>query len=110
MIAPLKETFHVTGKKSEKVQILRVFPKSWSIRKIQLEFKASNYMVQTSKKLVAEKGLLSCPNVKPGRVLPPATAEMVKEFCVSDEISRIIPGTKGYVPVNSEGKRVHFQK
>jgi hypothetical protein len=32
-----------------------------SIRKIQQEFKASNYMVWTSKKLVAEKGILSSP-------------------------------------------------
>jgi hypothetical protein len=36
-------------------------------RKIQQVFKASNYMVWTSKKLVAEKGILSSPNVKPGK-------------------------------------------
>jgi hypothetical protein len=35
MIAQVKEKFHITGKKSEKVQILMVVPKSWSIRKIQ---------------------------------------------------------------------------
>jgi hypothetical protein len=41
----------------------------------------------------------------------PATAEMVKQFYVSDEISSIImPGTKDYVSVNSEGKKVRFQK
>jgi hypothetical protein len=43
------------------------------------------------------KGILSSPNVKPGKVLPPATAEMVKEFYVSDEISRIMPGRKNFV-------------
>jgi hypothetical protein len=67
-------------------------------------------MVRTSKKLVAEKGILSSPNVKPGNVLPPASAEMVKHFYVSDEISRIMPGTKDYVCVNSKGKKVHLQK
>jgi hypothetical protein len=44
--------------------------------KIQQQLKASNYMAWTSKKLVAEKGILSSPNAKP--VLPPATAEMGK--------------------------------
>jgi CTP-dependent riboflavin kinase len=67
MIAQLKGKFHVTRKKSENVQILTVLPKYWSIRKIQQEFKVSNYMVQTSTKLVAEKGILSSPNVKPNK-------------------------------------------
>jgi GH43 family beta-xylosidase len=82
----LEEKFNITGKKSEKVQILTVFPKSWSIRKTEQEFKASNYMVWTSKKLVADKGILPSPNVKPGNVLPPATAKMVKQLYVSDKM------------------------
>jgi hypothetical protein len=41
---------------------------------------------------VAEKEILSCLNEKPGRVLHLATAEMVKQFCVSDEISKIMLG------------------
>jgi hypothetical protein len=47
-------------------------------------------MVQTAKKLVAGKGILSNPNVKPSKVLPPATTEIVKKFHVSDEISNIM--------------------
>jgi hypothetical protein len=88
------------NRKKEKVQILMVLPKSWSIRKIQQEFKTSNYMVRTSKKLMAEKGILSSPNVKRGKVLPPPAAEMVKQFYVSDEICSIMPGTEYYVSVN----------
>jgi hypothetical protein len=65
-------------------------------------------MVQTSKKLVAEKGILSSPNVKTR--LPPAKDEMVKQLHVSDEISRAMPGTKDYVSVDSEGKTVRLQK
>jgi hypothetical protein len=53
----LEEKFHRTGRKSEKVNILMVLPKSWSVRKIQQEFSVSNYMVQTAEKLVAEKGI-----------------------------------------------------
>jgi hypothetical protein len=43
-------------------------------------------MVQTAKKLVAEKGILSSLNEKLGQVLPPETTEIVKQFFVSDEI------------------------
>jgi hypothetical protein len=45
MIPQLKEQFHVTEKKDENIIILTVLPKSWSIRNIQHEFKASNYTV-----------------------------------------------------------------
>jgi hypothetical protein len=47
------------------------------IRRIK-EFKASSYKVPTAKKLVAEKGILSCPNVKPGKVLHPTTFKIMK--------------------------------
>jgi hypothetical protein len=67
-------------------------------------------MVQTYKKLVAEKGILSSPSVESSKVLPPATAEMVKQFYVSDEINKIIPGTKDYVFVDPEVKKVFLQK
>ena len=38
MIWQLKEKFEETNTKSEKVKILIVLPKSWSIRKVQDEF------------------------------------------------------------------------
>jgi DNA modification methylase len=70
---------------------------SWSITKIQLQLKVSNYTIQTSKKLMAEKGIKSNPNVNPDKVLPPATNETLKQFYMYDEISRITPGTIDYV-------------
>jgi hypothetical protein len=78
-----------------------VLPKRWSTRNIQQVFKASTYIVHTSKILAAEKAIWSSPNVIPGKVLPPATAEMVKQFYVSDEIDRIMPRIKDNVCVNS---------
>jgi hypothetical protein len=57
---------------------------------------------------VTEKRILLSPRVKPGEVLTPATAEMVKQFYVCDEISRIMPGMEDYVSVNSEGKKSCF--
>jgi hypothetical protein len=37
--------------------------------------------------------------IKPDKVLPPATTEMVKQFYMSDEINRIMPRTTDYVSV-----------
>jgi hypothetical protein len=51
-------------------------------------------MVRTAKKLVATIGVLSTPNVKQGRVLLPATSEMVKEFYVFHEIATSCHGQK----------------
>ena len=44
-----------------KVQILTVLSRSWSIRQVQEEFGASNYMVRKVKELVKQKGILSTP-------------------------------------------------
>lgn len=45
IIRQLKDKFQETTVRSEKVQVLTVLPKSWSIRRIEEEFGASNYMV-----------------------------------------------------------------
>jgi hypothetical protein len=69
MILQLKEEFLISGKKSEKLQILVGFLKIWLIRKIQQNYKAANYMIQAALKLVLENGVLSNQNVKPGHML-----------------------------------------
>ena len=70
----------VTTYRSEKIQILTVLPNSWSLCKIMQEFGVSNYMARCAKNLVAEKGILSTPNLKHGRCLPAATEDLVKAF------------------------------
>lgn len=87
---------------------MTILPKSWSFRKIQQEFRASKYMVQTAKKLVTEKRILFSLRVKSSKMLTPATAEMVKQFYAYDEISRIMPGMRDYISVNSEEKESCF--
>lgn len=59
VIKQLKEAFLSSTERSRKVQILTALPRSWSVRKIQSEFCASNYMVRKAKELVREKGILS---------------------------------------------------
>jgi hypothetical protein len=85
--------------------------KGSSIRKTQNHFKASNYMVQTTNKLVVKKGLdyqeimvkkqiLLSSILIPDKVLPPATDEIMKQFLISDEVGRFQKETKNYIYFN----------
>ena len=62
MVKQLKIKFHETEEKSVKVQILTLLPMSQSIKRIENEFKASNYMVHKAKGLVKSGGISSMPN------------------------------------------------
>ena len=55
LIGQLKEKFNSTVKRSEKVRILTILPKSWSVRKIMKEFGASNYMARQAKKNLSRR-------------------------------------------------------
>ena len=45
IIKQLKDKFQASTTNSEKVKVLTVLPKCWSVRKVQSEFGASNYKV-----------------------------------------------------------------
>ena len=77
MIKLLKEKFHETQEKSIKVQIFTLLPMNWSIKKIENEFKAFNYMVRKVKTL---GGILSIPNPNYGHILCDDTIVMVQNF------------------------------
>jgi hypothetical protein len=110
IIEQLKVKFSQTKKRSEKVTILTVLPHSWSCKRIEDEFGVSNYMARTVKKLVAEKGILSTPNPKPGKTLCENTADLIKSFYNSDDISRMMPGKKDYVTIRNQGSKIQVQK
>ena len=65
-------------------------------------------MARKAKDLVKEKGVLATPNPKLGRPLAPETADLVRNFCESDDVSRIIPGKKDFVSVKQGEQRVHI--
>ena len=56
-------------------------------------------MARYAKRLVAEKGVLSCPNPKHGKCLLQGTEELINSFYLSDDVSRMMPGRKDYVSV-----------
>lgn len=109
IIKQLKEKFSTVGR-SEKIQILTVLPKSWSIRRVQKEFGVSDFMARKAKQLITEKGVLSTPNPIPGHSLPQKTVELVSGFYESDEASRMMPGMKDFVLVKTDEGRIHVQK
>ncbi|KAJ4437486.1 hypothetical protein ANN_17630 [Periplaneta americana] len=51
---------------------------------------ALEYIIRKAKVLAKGKGILCSPNPKPGKPLLAAVAGKVKEFCCSDEISRMM--------------------
>ena len=110
MIKQLKEKFHETEEKSVKIQILTPLPMSWTIKKIENEFKASNYVVHKAKSLVKSKGILSLPNPNQGHSLGNDTIVLVQNFYESGEISRIMPGKKDCVSIKVNGTRISVQK
>ena len=106
----LKKKFNNCLKKSEKVQVLTIIPQSWPIRQIKTEFGTTYHMASLSKQLVATKGILATPNVRPGKVLDTVVEKKVIEFYLNDNVSRMMPGKKDYVSMLVEGKREHVQK
>ena len=68
MISQLKDKFK-SATRGEKIQILTIMPRSWSVRKLESEFKVSNWMARTAKRLQTEVGVMASPNAKPGRKL-----------------------------------------
>lgn len=110
IITQLKDKFHNSDRMCDKIQILTVLPKSWSIRKTMKEFSASDYMVRRAKQLVAEHGILVTPNPKPGKTLCEKTVQCVRDFYCDHDVSRMMPGRKDFVSVKENGITVHKQK
>ena len=83
---------------------------SWSFKRIENEFKASNYMVRKAKSLVKSSGILSTPNPHQGHGLKDDTKVLVQKFYESDEISRMIPGKKDCMSIKVGDQRSLIQK
>ena len=110
MIEQLKKKFNESTKKSEKLQVLTVLPQSWTLQRIQEEFGATQHMARKAKELVLSKGVLSTPNSRPSKTLSDRTVQLVKEFYLSDAVSRMMAGTRDYISVMVNGKKTKTQK
>ena len=79
IIEQLKEKFHSSTDRSQKVKILTVLPKSWSTGKVKEEFAVSSYMALKAKDFVKDQGILSSLDPKHGNSsLSQATISLVQ--------------------------------
>ena len=67
-------------------------------------------MVRKARALKQSKGILAYPLKKVGHGISDEIKQNVTNFFESDEISRMCPGMKDFVPVRIDGEKVHKQK
>ena len=91
--------------RSEKNFLLTTLPVEWSVRKSAKIFGVSRRLATRAKKLRATGGFASRINSKTGHPLDVSIE--VKNFYLSDEISRVLPGKKDSKSVGIDGKRQH---
>ena len=105
------QKFNVSKSRQEKFQLLSLAPKSWERKKLRKVFGASEQQAIKLKQLVSEHEILIFPNPKKERALPLVIETLVTTFYERDDISRMMPGMKGFVWVkNDVGTRSHVQK
>jgi hypothetical protein len=67
-------------------------------------------MIMRAKQLVLNQGIMSSPNLKPGKTLNEVTVEVVKSFYNSDEVSTVMLGKKDCVFIKVSGVKIQEQK
>lgn len=109
VIENMKIKFLNSATRQEKLSILSLLPKSWSVQKIVDEFKTSRNMASDARK---EKNnvLDSSQGSSSGKALSNETKELVLNFFEDDDISRAMPGQRDFVSVKTGNKRLAVQK
>lgn len=110
LLNQLKNKFESVSKRSEKIKILTLLPRSWSVRKTAAEFNATRYMASVARNLFNEHGCMADPNPKYGKRLAQDVADKITSFYLSEDVSRIMPGRKDFVSIILDGTRQHIQK
>ena len=103
----LKTKFQQTTSLNEKIQILTLKPKSWTIEQTVKFFNATTYQVRTVMTVKKNKGVLSKPNRSVRKGIDQDSINNVILFYLDDEFSREMPGAKEYVSI---GYKQHKQK
>lgn len=110
LLEEMKTKMEKCSTKAEKIQILTLHPKSWSIQQIMSEFKVPERMVRTANKLIEKEGILAMPEKKRGRPLCSEIKDLVHNFYMDEEYSRVCPGMKDKISVRIDGVKQEKQK
>ena len=105
----MKENFS-TMTKNDQYRVLTTMPPESSVEFLKKTFNTTDYQVKRAKVIQAEQGIFSTPNPKPGRRLPDETLEKVKEFYMTDDVSRQMPGKKDSISMIVDGVKQQVQK
>ena len=110
LVQAIKDKLKVSPGKQQKLKLLTIAPKSWTIARTAEEFGVTNYLVRRARELRNIHGII--PDVQPGmgRRLPQDVIDKVVSFFNFDDISRIMPGKKDFKSVKEGGERVQKQK
>lgn len=109
LIEDLKKKMLIS-KRPQKIQILTLVPKTWSIQRTMCEFGVSEYLVRQARHLKNEIGILALPKQTEGKKISDEVKQRIKEFYEDDEFSRMCPGMKDFVSVRIEGEKVKKNK
>lgn len=92
----LKKAISSQDNRRQKISLLTTIPdiKSWSIRKTAKTFGVTRWMVKKAKNLREICGYGSFPDAKIGNSIPNKVLEVVNNFYLSDDVSRVMPGMK----------------
>lgn len=93
--------------RKEKIVLFTTLPVKWSTRKIAREFGVSRRLVVSAKNLKEDKGYCSHPDKRIRRGMSSDLIEKVKDFYLSDNVSRVMPGVKDFKSIKVDGKRQH---
>lgn len=109
-VEEFKQSMSKQTKRSEKLNLLTTLPSNWTNRKIQQVFNVSRRMTRQARKL-RKNGFGTRPEPKKGgRRLSNETINLVKNFYLSDDVSRMMPGVKDCISVVENGVRQMKQK
>ncbi|KZR98119.1 Cc8L18.2-like protein, partial [Daphnia magna] len=100
------------GKVKEVISLLTLALVSWSKEVTADYFSVTVSEVKRARLLKQEKGILAVPDPKKGRKITPEEIEIVEEFYLSDEFSRLMPGMNDYISVRLQDgeKKTKIQK
>lgn len=112
ILAQRTEKFHQPGMtNSQKILILTLVRKSWSVRKTAKFFSTTRWMAKNAKKLVDDNGILTSPNPKKCKRLSNNVVDTVVNFYLNDNNSRELPGKKYFISVKQpDGTRKQLPK
>lgn len=108
----MKNLFEFDSKEKyfEKLQILTLLLKSWTVEKSQSEFNITDYITRLSKKLVDEKGILSTPNSNPRISISDTDLKTANKFYLQDNVSRPMQGQNDFILVSTGQGKEKVQK